>query len=33
MDFYITNEDAWYSKYQFKYNKLDKDSILEIFQK
>jgi hypothetical protein len=29
----ITNEDAWYSKYQFKYNKLDKDSILEIFQK
>jgi hypothetical protein len=29
----ITNKDAWYSKYQFKYNELDKDSILEIFQK
>lgn len=29
----INSQDAWYSKYQFKYNQLDKDSLLEIFQK
>ena len=29
----INNQDAWYSKYQFKYNEIQTDSLLEIFQK